>query len=105
MSKSVVLTWDLPTTRKEGGVLALVDIADTGVFISLDQGGTFVPLLSVLSTDIQSVAAGDLVFGTYIFRFVVKDIAGLSSDPLDFSVDVPDESAPGTVMNVAVTFS
>lgn len=105
MSKTVVLTWDLPTTRKEGGPLALDEISNTEVQISLDGGTNFVNLDFVDSIAPQTIQGGDLQFGTYFFRFIVNSTDGQSSDPLDFPVDVPDASVPGQVVNVQVSFS
>ena len=105
MSKSVMLTCDLPTTRKEGGPLALSEIKNTAIDISLDGGSSYVPVTEIVPTEAQSLAAGDFSYGTYYFRFVVTDIADLVGDPYDFQVDVTDDSAPGQVANVQVTWS
>jgi hypothetical protein len=105
MTKSVVLTWELPLFREEGAPLPVSEIAHTDIELSLDGGANYVPLNTVLPGDPQTQAGGDLSYGTYWFRFVVEDIAGLRGLPLDFPVDVPDESAPGQVVNVQVTLS
>jgi len=105
MSKTVVLTWELPTTREEGGPLDPSEILNTAVELSLNGGVDYVPLSTIPPIDPQTLSGGDLQFGTYYFRFVVTDVAGLPSLPLDFPVDVPDDSAPGQVVNVQVTLT
>lgn len=105
MSKSVVLSWELPTSREEGGPLAFSEIRDTQVELSLNGGVDYVPLDTVLPTDLQELSGGDLQYGTYYFKFVVTDIDGLSGAALEFPVAVPDDSAPGQVVNVQVVLS
>jgi hypothetical protein len=100
--KDVLLTWDLPTDRVDGGELLPSDIRDVEVFISADQGQNFVPARTVLPTATQEAPFSQLEFGTWIFRFVVTDTNSKPSANLDFPVEVLDDSAPNTVQNVQV---
>jgi hypothetical protein len=105
VSKTAVLTWELPTTREEGGPLDIAEILHTQVDFSLDGGVNYVEVDKILPAAAQTINAGDLQYGTYFFRFVVADTGGLFSAPLDFPIDIPDDSAPGQVVNVQVTLS
>lgn len=103
--KNIALSWDLPTTRVDGGPLNPTDIAKVEVFVSADQGVNFVLLNTLLPTDTQGAFIPDQDWGTWVFRFIVTDTGAKASLPLDFFVDVPDDSAPGQVVNVQVILS
>ena len=104
MAKNVTVTWGLPTTRESGAPLAATDIDYTAGSISVD-GVTFTPLSQVLATAPQEVFMPDVDIGDWVFRLVVFDKNGRASQPVDTLFNVPDESAPGTVVNVNITMA
>jgi len=103
--KTVNLSWDMPTTRESGLPLALPDILHTEISMSADLGANFTLIGTVLSSDASVFVQPDLVVGDYIFRLIVADVDNRLSIPVDVPVNVADETPPGAVSNILVTFS
>lgn len=103
--KTVTLTWDLPTTREQGGVLDPADINNIEVEASADGGTNWVLAGSVAPTDTQTFTMSDLDIGTWMFRVTVIDGAGQRSAPAETSVSVVDDSPPSSVTNLNATVS
>jgi len=102
MARNVNVTWDLPTTRESGGELLPSDILHTEASISVD-GVTFTVLNTFLPSQTQALFMPDVDLGDWIVRLVVVDKALRRSVVVDTPFNVPDETAPGTVLNVVVT--
>ena len=101
--KNVNIAWDLPTTRESGLPLDVADIQHVEVFLSADLGATFTSI-NVIAPPTLDVTVPDLDIGDWVFRLVVVDTSGRQSANVDTPVNVPDETNPGTVVNVQVTF-
>lgn len=93
---NVTLQWALPNTRESGKPLAVTDIQYVDVMVSADAGATWAPIgafpPSQLSTQIT-----DLDFGTWLFKGVVVDTKGRSSQPLVATL-VNEDSTPPSVL-------
>lgn len=101
--RNVRISWDLPTTREQGGPLDVSEINYVEVELSADGGANFSPVdqVSPPATDIQ---INDLPFGdTYVVRLRVLDQSLRASADVDTPFAVSDDSAPGVVQNVQVT--
>ena len=101
--KDVRLTWELPVTRESGFPLNPADIAHVEVALSADGGANFGVLGTVAPGSTQTFTQTELEIGTWFFRLVVVDVAGLRSQPVQVQADVPDETAPDAVANVIVS--
>lgn len=101
--KNVLVSWEFPTTRKAGGVLPLDQISRVAVQLSADGGNTFSDPVNV-TPPTANIPFNDLPFGSYAVRLVVHDTDGLTSDGVEMPFLVADDSAPGDVQNVTVTF-
>lgn len=103
MTKNVNVAWDLPTTRESGLPLEVDEILHVEVFLSADLGQTFTPINNI-EPPTTEITVPDLDVGDWIFRLVVVDVDGRRSTNVDVNVNVPDETAPGGVINVRVSF-
>lgn len=101
MTKTITISWDLPTTRESGNPLELSDII--GVEVSINAGAGFAPASMVIPTDPQVWVYPDMVDGDYTVRLVVVGIDG-NSTPVDTSVRV-DTSNPSQPTNVQVSLT
>jgi hypothetical protein len=102
MTKTVTVTWELPTTRESGQPLDIADIQHTKVEITAD-GVSFTPLGFVPPTDIQELTAADVDIGDWSFRLTVMDTANRESNPFDAPFTIADETPPSAVFNVNIT--
>ena len=102
MTRTVVVTWDLPTETKNGNPLDPSEVA--GVEVSLSAGGSFAVAGTVNPADPQTWTFPDLVDGNYVIRLVVLGSGVPDSGAVDTPVLV-DSSGPGEVTNVQVTLS
>ena len=98
MTKTINISWDLPTTRVSGNPLDPSDIL--GVKVSLGAGAGFAFAGSVLPTDPQQWIFPDMVDGDYTIRLEVTTALG-DSVPVDTAVSI-DDSLAGPVTNVVV---
>lgn len=103
--KSVTLTWDLPTTREQGGPLPPTEIDKVQVQASADGGTNWVNAGDVLPTDPQTFTMSDLDIGTWMFRVIVIDTNAVPSQPADITVNVADDSPPNPVNNLSASVS
>lgn len=105
MTKSLRVTWDLPTERTGGGALPVAEIRDTIVEISADGGANYTALLPVSPGLPQEVFVPDLEVGSWQFRMTVFDITDQQSAPHIEVHVIVDDSPPNPVSNVVVTES
>lgn len=104
MAKDLRATWGLPTARKSGFPLSFDEIAGTEVSIRVKGATTWTFLDRVPAVDGLNVFFQvDVDIGTWELRLVVEDKTMLRSDDLVTEFNVPDDSVPGTVVNVVVT--
>lgn len=102
MARNVNVAWVLPTTRESNRPLDPADIAGVELSISADGGAnwsvydTFPP--TVLSTVIP-----ELDIGTWLVSGRVKDTAGKFGKPKQGSIVVPDETAPGELLELTLS--
>lgn len=101
---TAIITWTLPATRESGLPLAVADIASVALALSADGGANFAPLGDVLSTDTQEFTVADLSVGDWQVQLVVLDTSGRTSQPVVALFNVPDDTPPGTVISVKITF-
>lgn len=101
--KNVRIAWELPTTRESGLPLDVANIQHVEVFLSADLGANFVPL-NIVAPPTLDLLVPDVDIGDWIFRLVVVDTDNRTSVAIDTPVNVPDETNPGSVVNVLVTF-
>lgn len=95
--KSVQISWTLPTTRQQGGVLDLADIAGVDIEMSADGGQNFSPVGS-FTPDVLNTVVADLPFAdTYVARGRCVDNAGQAGDWTIFPFTVVDTSPPGAL--------
>lgn len=102
MTKTVLVTWDLPTQTKNGNPLDMAAVS--GVEVSLSGGGSFAVATIVPTGDPQEWTFPDLVDGSYVVRLVVKGNGVPDSGNVDTPVMI-DDSGPSEVVNVNVTLS
>ena len=103
MAKDITITWDLPTTRRDGGALPVDQIQETVVQMSADGGANFGELARVAPTDEQRVFVPDAEVGEWQFIIRVWDTDGQEGESHLEVVTVVDDSPPGPVTNVGVT--
>lgn len=101
--KNVRIAWELPITRESGLPLDLADIQHVEVSLSADLGANFV-VLNTVAPPTLDLLVPDVDIGDWIFRLVVVDTDGRTSADVDTPVNVPDETNPGSVVNVTVVF-
>ena len=102
--KTALITWDLPTTRESGLPLDPADIQHVEVSLSADLGQNF-GVLDTVAPPTLELTVPDLEIGDWVTRLVVVDTAGRRSADFDVPFNVPDDTAPGTVVNVNVALS
>ena len=102
MAKSLNVSWVLPTTRESGKPLALADIA--GVELSLSTDGKFWSVYDTFTNDVLATVIPELEIGEWFVSGVVVDTTGKRSKPLVQSVVIPDESPPGNLTSLVLTF-
>jgi len=100
---NVTLSWQLPTTRQQGGPLLESEISTVRVEMSADGGVNYGTLQDIRPTDPQTVTAPDLEFGTWHFRIAVYDQNNQRGEYHVESVDVADDTPPAAVTSVTVT--
>lgn len=98
------VTFDWPATRKLGGALDIAEIAKANIELDAGAGfGSFAPVVPTGPTDFTEFQ--DLNPGDYVIRIVVEDTQGRLGDPVDFPFTEADQSAPGQVTNITVSFT
>lgn len=101
MARNVNVSWVLPTTRASGLPLNPADIAQVELSMSVD-GATWTEYDTFLPATTQTVVP-ELDIGEWFFRGVVRDTNGRLSAPVDASIVVPDDTAPG-VLELTLSF-
>lgn len=104
MTKTAVLSWDLPTTRGSGRAISPADIAGVDIEFSANGGADFVDMTRVTPGASQDWTVPDLVDGDYAFRLTVELVDGARSNGVTETFFI-DTSAPGEVTNVQVNLS
>jgi hypothetical protein len=102
MAKSVNVSWVLPTTRESTLPLNPADIAAVELSLSVD-GETFVAY-DTFTPDVLSTVIPDLEIGKWFVAGVVVDTAGKKSKPLVKDIVIADDSAPGALVDLVLTF-
>jgi hypothetical protein len=102
MARNVNVSWVLPTTRVSGRPLDPADIADVQLSLSAD-GVNWSPYDAFLP-DVLSTVIPELEVGEWFVQGVVRDTNNRVSSPVVASVVVPDESAPGNLVSLVLTF-
>lgn len=102
MTKTVTVTWDLPTTTKNGNPLDLAQVA--GVEVALDAGAGPAVATTVPTGDAQSWVFPDLVDGNYVIILTVLGVGVPDSAPIATPVAI-DDSGPSEVVNVNITLT
>jgi hypothetical protein len=102
MAKSVNVSWVLPTTRESGKPLNPADIAGVQLSISADNANWTV--YDTFTPDVLTTVIPELDLGEWFVAGVVKDTAGRSSKAVVSSIVVPDETAPGNLASLVLTF-
>jgi hypothetical protein len=103
MTRTVTASWQLPTTRRDGGPLPADEISHSIVEMSSDGGVTFDSLGQIPATEPQLITANDLAFGVYWFRVSFVDTADRAGDAYEESVDVVDDSPPAAITDITFT--
>ncbi len=75
-----LLSWDLPTTREDGRVLELSEIAQITITYSNSDTDTS-NIFSLTDTSLSSFKIDDLPSGSWRFELTVCDIYGICSAP------------------------
>jgi hypothetical protein len=100
--KTIVISWILPTTRQQGGPLAVSDIGGVEIELSADAGVNFTPV-GVFTPDILQTQVADLPFGDqYQVRGRVIDQTGQAGNWAVELFSLADDSPPGD-LTVTVT--
>jgi len=101
---NVKVTYQLPTTRKSGRPLDPADIRHVRIELSADGGANFAPVAQVVPPTLEYTQT-ELEPGAWVFRAVVVDTAGRESDPVSGSIDIADETPPGTVQTLTLALA
>jgi hypothetical protein len=103
MAKDLNLSWVLPTTRESNRPLRVEEIAAVEISLSADGGANFAAY-DTYTPDVLSAVIPELEIGEWTVRGVVVDTKGKKSKPLDRAVVIEDESAPGALVELTLTF-
>ena len=103
MARSLTVTWVLPTTRESGKPLNPADIAAVELALSADGGVNYSPY-GAYTPDVLSTVIPELEAGEWTVAGTVKDTAGRLSKVVTASVVVPDDTAPGALTSLTLTF-
>lgn len=103
MTKTVTLTYDLPTERTDGTPLASSEIKFVEVSLSINGGADF-SVVDVVPPDSTTFVQTDLEAGTWPFRFIVEMHDGARSAGKDFNAVIMG-AAPNDVTNIQVVIS
>lgn len=100
---TVRLNWQAPTTRASGRPLNPADIAGYIVEQSLDNA-PFVRLTdspaAATSRDVQNLGPG-----VFRFRVACFDTKNAEGAPVEGSIEIPDDSPPGLVLNLTLSIA
>ena len=77
-----LLSWDMPTTREDGRVLELSEIAQITITYSNSDTDTS-KIFSLTDPSLSSFKIDDLPSGSWRFELTVCDIYGICSAPSD----------------------
>lgn len=102
MARNVTVTWVLPTVRESGKPLDIADIAAVELAISVDNA-TWSPY-DEFANDVTETVVPELDAGDWYFRGVVRDTNGRFSQPVYGTVQIPDETAPGALSSLTLSF-
>lgn len=95
--KTIVISWILPTTRQQGGPLAVADIARVEIELSADGGVNFTPVGS-FNNDVLETTVADLPFGDqYEVRGRAVDISNQPGNWVAEPFVLADDSPPGAL--------
>lgn len=99
--KTMILLWELPATREQGGVLPPDQIAHVEIELSADAGANFTPV-GTFTPDILQATVADLPFSdAYVVRGRAVDTGGQAGAWASLPFSVIDTSPPG-VINLSV---
>ena len=101
MTTTVIVNWQLPTTRASGAPLDPADIDFVEIAASADGGANYGVLQNVAPPETQ-LTVPDLEDGEWFFRGVVVDQDGRRSDPLSGSITL-DTSPPAALGAIQIT--
>ena len=105
MAKDITLTWELPTTRRDGGAVTVADIKHVRVESSADGGANFAELVVVDPNSTQSFVLPETEIGEWQFRLIAVDQNDKDGIAHVEVVEVPDDSPLNPVTNVQVTLN
>ena len=98
--RDVNISWVLPTTRESGFDLDPADIAEVEISISADLGANWTVLNTVAPPTLELLSP-DMEVGDWMFEGVVIDVDGRRSPSVSASVNIPDESPPGSLTTLS----
>lgn len=97
------LNWTLPTQRVNGVALDPAEIDRTDIMMSADGGANFSPPAPVTPDVPQTFEVDNLTAGEYVFRAIVVDTDGRTSDIAEVTGSVLD--APAAIADLSVTIT
>jgi len=99
---NVNVKWVLPDTRESTKPLAIGDIDYVEIFISADNGVNF-GSFGRYEPNILETTVTDLEPGMWFFGGIVTDIRGSSGKMLKASINIPDNTPPGTLLSLTLS--
>lgn len=103
MAKNVNVAWVLPTTRESNRPLDPADIAGVELSISADKGVNW-SVYDTFPPAVANTVIPELDIGEWQVAGVVIDTAGKRGKAKIASIVVPDETAPGELLELTLSF-
>ena len=101
--QSVNVAWVLPTERVDGTPLPVGAIEKVVLELAV-EGGQFTAI-DEFPPDVLETVVADLEVGVWLFRGTVVDTKGRVSDPVEASVTVESDAAPGALKSLTLSFA
>jgi len=101
MAKTINVSWTIQTVAEAGGSDVVRPLDFIRLELSSDLGNNFVVLADVSPPE-NTHSIPDMPAGDFVIRLTAVNIDGEVTKSVDVTASVPDETLPGSFVNVAV---